>query len=195
MRLLIAIRSEKSPKNQEVKAPTRQGSNADDFISGLCQNKPQDKEEDEDQVAQVRELHRGVLQGQAGEGGPCTPTDTTSSVGTSCSVGDGVGCEPRSSKINLSMHEAEELLSHFRQQKAYFPFIEVPEEATAASMAASQPFLLLAILTVSLTRRPLLQRRLDERFRRVLSERIIFHGEKSMDYVQGLLVYMAWYAS
>ncbi|GLA30538.1 hypothetical protein AnigIFM63326_008747 [Aspergillus niger] len=90
------------------------------------------------------------------------------------------------------MNEAEELLLQFRQQRAYFPFIEVPEVTTAAAMAASQPFLLLAILTVSLTRKPLLQKRLDERFRRVLSERIIFYGEKSMDYVQGLLVYMAW---
>ncbi|OJJ73317.1 hypothetical protein ASPBRDRAFT_40982 [Aspergillus brasiliensis CBS 101740] len=173
--------SERSPKGQVVKAPT---SNGDDFVSGLCQNK---SEEEEDQVAQLRELHRGVLQGQAVvNGDPCTPT------GTASSVSDGVGCEPRSSKINLSMHEAEELLLQFRQQRAYFPFIEVPEEATAASMAASQPFLLLAILTVSLTRKPLLQKRLDERFRRVLSERVIFYGEKSMDYVQGLLVYMAW---
>ncbi|GCB23008.1 isonitrile hydratase [Aspergillus awamori] len=173
--------SEKSPRSQVVKAPTHHGN---DVVSGLFQKKP--KEED-DQVMQLRKLHRGLLQGHTvEEGDTCTPRDTTPNVG------DAVDCESRSSRMNLNMNEAEELLLQFRQQRAYFPFIEVPEVTTAAAMAASQPFLLLAILTVSLTRKPLLQKRLDERFRRVLSERIIFYGEKSMDYVQGLLVYMAW---
>ncbi|RDH27187.1 hypothetical protein BDQ94DRAFT_185145 [Aspergillus welwitschiae] len=173
--------SEKSPRSQVVKAPTHHGN---DVVSGLFQKRP--KEED-DQVMQLRKLHRGLLQGHTvEEGDTCTPRDTTPNVG------DAVDCELRSSRMNLNMNEAEELLLQFRQQRAYFPFIEVPEVTTAASMAASQPFLLLAILTVSLTRKPLLQKRLDERFRRVLSERIIFYGEKSMDYVQGLLVYMAW---
>ncbi|TPR02469.1 Major Facilitator Superfamily protein [Aspergillus niger] len=173
--------SEKSPRSQVVKAPTHHGN---DVVSGLFQKRP--KEED-DQVMQLRKLHRGLLQGHTvEEGDTCTPRDTTPNVG------DAVDCELRSSRMNLNMNEAEELLLQFRQQRAYFPFIEVPEVTTAAAMAASQPFLLLAILTVSLTRKPLLQKRLDERFRRVLSERIIFYGEKSMDYVQGLLVYMAW---
>ncbi|KAI2977044.1 hypothetical protein CBS147323_54 [Aspergillus niger] len=178
---LIANRSEKSPRSQVVKAPTHHGN---DVVSMLFQKKPK---EEEDQVMQLRKLHRGLLQGQTVEEGDiCTPRDTTPNVG------DAVDCESRSSRMDLNMNEAEELLLQFRQQRAYFPFIEVPEVTTAASMAASQPFLLLAILTVSLTRKPLLQKRLDERFRRVLSERIIFYGEKSMDYVQGLLVYMAW---
>ncbi|CAK96740.1 uncharacterized protein An08g09620 [Aspergillus niger] len=173
--------SEKSPRSQVVKAPTHHGN---DVVSVLFQKKPK---EEEDQVMQLRKLHRGLLQGQTVEEGDiCTPRDTTPNVG------DAVDCESRSSRMDLNMNEAEELLLQFRQQRAYFPFIEVPEVTTAASMAASQPFLLLAILTVSLTRKPLLQKRLDERFRRVLSERIIFYGEKSMDYVQGLLVYMAW---
>ncbi|GFN18569.1 Zn(II)2Cys6 transcription factor domain-containing protein [Aspergillus tubingensis] len=164
-----------------VKASTHHG---DDVVSGLFRNKPKGEE---DEVTQLRQLHRGVLQGRIlGEGDPRTLTDTQSSVG------DTVDCNSRSSKINLNMHEAEQLLLQFKHQRAYFPFIVVPEETTAASMASSQPFLLLAILTVSLTRKPLLQKRLDERFRRVLSERVIFYGEKSMDYVQGLLVYMAW---
>ncbi|PYH70617.1 uncharacterized protein BO88DRAFT_424180 [Aspergillus vadensis CBS 113365] len=179
--LLIANRSEKSQNKQVVKALTDQG---DDVVSGLCRNQPK---AEEDVVMQLRQLHRGVMQGRSlGEGEPRTPIDTSSSVG------DAVDYHSRSSKISLNMDEAEQLLLQFRQQRAYFPFTEVPEGTTATTMASSQPFLLLAILTVSLTRKPLLQKRLDERFRRVLSERVIFHGEKSMDYVQGLLVYIAW---
>lgn len=164
-----------------MKASTHHG---DDVVSGLFRSQPK---AEEDEVMQLRQLHRGVLQGRNLGEDPRTPIDNQSSVG------DTVDCNSRSSKISLNMNDAEQLLLQFRQQRAYFPFIEVPEGTTAALMAPSQPFLLLAILTVSLTRKPLLQKRLDERFRRVLSERVIFYGEKSMDYVQGLLVYMAWY--
>ncbi|RAH55763.1 hypothetical protein BO85DRAFT_470105 [Aspergillus piperis CBS 112811] len=163
-----------------VKASTHHG---DDVVSGLFRSQPK---AEEDEVMQLRQLHRGVLQGRNLGEDPRTLIDNQSSVG------DTVDCNSRSSKISLNMNDAEQLLLQFRQQRAYFPFIEVPEGTTAALMAPSQPFLLLAILTVSLTRKPLLQKRLDERFRRVLSERVIFYGEKSMDYVQGLLVYMAW---
>ncbi|BCS13150.1 hypothetical protein AKAW_10916 [Aspergillus luchuensis IFO 4308] len=179
---LQSTTNEKSPEKQVVKASTHEG---DDVVSGLFRNQP--KTEEEDEVMQLRQLHRGVLQGRGlGEGYPSTLIDPN------ISVGDAVDCNSRSSKISLNMEEAEQLLLQFRQQRAYFPFIDVLEGTTAASMASSQPFLLLAILTVSLTRKPLLQKRLDERFRRVLSERVICYGAKSMDYVQGLLVYMAW---
>ncbi|PYH94501.1 hypothetical protein BO71DRAFT_419320 [Aspergillus ellipticus CBS 707.79] len=157
----------------------------DDVVSKLFQDKPIEK----DQSARLYEMHRSVFQNhsidEAIPGSPATSTDTTPSVTTPT-------CEAGSGRFNVSMQEAEELLSQFRQRREYFPFIEVPDSTSAAAMAASRPFLLLAILTISLTRKPSLQKRIDERFRRVLSERIVFHGEKSMDYVQGLLVYLAW---
>ncbi|RAK98745.1 Zn(II)2Cys6 transcription factor domain-containing protein [Aspergillus ibericus CBS 121593] len=172
-----------APRSHEMRAKSDRSSNGNDFVANLFNEKP--KEEDES--ARLCEMHRTVFQGQiGGEGKPCALKDTTPSVGGS------VICESGSGKINLNMQDAEELLCQFRERQEFFPFIELPEGTSAASMAASRPFLLLAILTVSLTRKPLLQRRVDERFRRVLSERIIFYGEKSLDYVQGLLVYMAW---
>lgn len=33
---------------------------------------------------------------------------------------------------------------------------------------------------------------LDAEFRRVFSEKVVVHGEKSLDILQGLLVYIAW---
>ncbi|PYI03551.1 hypothetical protein BO78DRAFT_463234 [Aspergillus sclerotiicarbonarius CBS 121057] len=176
-------RNEKGSKSQDVRVNTHSPSKDDDVVSTLFQDNPKE----EDQSVQLREFHRGVFQGQVvGDGNPRAPINTTGGVG------DAVDRESRSCNINLNMKEAQDLLLQFRQRKEYFPFIDLPEGTSAASMAASRPFLLLAILTVSLTRKPLLQKRMDERFRRVLSERIVFYGEKSMDYVQGLLVYMAW---
>jgi hypothetical protein len=93
---------------------------------------------------------------------------------------------------NITMDEAEKLIAQFRHRRAYFSFIEVPENVSVTWLAKHRPFLLLAILTVTSSRMPRLQQKADGRFRRVLSERIIFHGEQSLDYAQGLLVYIAW---
>lgn len=93
------------------------------------------------------------------------------------------------------MHEADKLLDLFRHRQHYFPFVAVPEAASASFMAVRRPFLFLAILNVCSSRAPIVQQRTNERFRRVLSERIIYHGEKSVDYLQGLLVYIAWWVS
>lgn len=93
----------------------------------------------------------------------------------------------------IGLQEADELLSLFKQRHAYFPFITVPKALQSHEMARTTPFLLLAILTVCSTRRPRLHRRTEERFRRILSEKVIVQGQKSLEYVQGLLVYLAWY--
>lgn len=34
---------------------------------------------------------------------------------------------------------------------------------------------------------------MDHEFRRVLSLKVIVEGQKSLDYLQGLLIYLAWY--
>ncbi|PWY73009.1 hypothetical protein BO70DRAFT_431598 [Aspergillus heteromorphus CBS 117.55] len=135
-------------------------------------------------------MHRRVLGAQ-------TPSDrllenSSGSITNIAETSNTAACESKTGSFNISMKEAEELLSLFKLRRMYFPFVEVPNIASAASMASSRPFLLLAILTVCLVRKPFLQKRVDERFRRVLSERIVFHGEKSLDYVQGILIYIAW---
>lgn len=130
------------------------------------------------------DFHRRVFQKQSHQ--DCPPDSTSTPTPES------VGPSPASGDTNINMLEADKLLSLFRKGNAYFPFINIPESKSAATMAVHQPFLLLAILTVSSSRTPRLQQRTDERFRRVMSERVILHGEKSLDYVQGLLVYIAW---
>lgn len=129
------------------------------------------------------DLHRRVFQEQSYQETPPDPI--------SLPTPESLAPQPRED-TSINMREADKLLSFFRKRSAYFPFIHIPESTTAAAMAIHQPFLLLAILTVSSSRTPRLQQQTDERFRRVLSERVIVHGEKSLDYVQGLLVYISW---
>jgi hypothetical protein len=92
----------------------------------------------------------------------------------------------------ITRAQAEELLKVYRDRSPFFPFVYVPETATVSSLARTSPFLLLAILTSAAIKDPPLYHQLDHEFRRVLSAKIIVEGRKSMDFLQGLLVYVSW---
>lgn len=95
----------------------------------------------------------------------------------------------------ISLGEAEDLLSSFRSKSGFFPYVDIPEEATVPSLSRKSPFLLLAILTSSSIRYPKLYPQIDHEFRRVLSSKVIVEGKKSLDFLQGLLIYIAWWVS
>lgn len=97
------------------------------------------------------------------------------------------------SQRKLTLKEAEELLVIFRRKSVFFPFVVVSPGATVPSLARHSPFQLLGILTAASTSEPLLRRQLDHEFRRILSSRVIVGGQKSLDFLQGLLIYIAWY--
>lgn len=93
---------------------------------------------------------------------------------------------------HLTMNQVNQMVQSFHHRNACFPFVALSEDATAETMCKEWPFLLLSILVVSSSGDPVLQRSLDERFRKVLATRIVMQGEKSLDYVRGILVYLAW---
>ncbi|KAL3424957.1 zn 2cys6 transcription factor [Phlyctema vagabunda] len=93
----------------------------------------------------------------------------------------------------VTLKEASVLLDSFRTRAVFFPFVVVPSDATVQSLARTSPFLLLAILTSSDIKDPYLHHQLDHEFRQVLSMKVIVEGQKSLDYLMGLLVYTAWY--
>jgi hypothetical protein len=96
--------------------------------------------------------------------------------------------EPR--KLDLS--DAERLLSAFRHKAPFFPFIVIPEGATVSSLSRTSPFLLLAILTIASGMDTPLNYQMDQEFRRILSEKVVAEGQKSLDFLQGILLYIAW---
>ncbi|CZR61408.1 uncharacterized protein PAC_11304 [Phialocephala subalpina] len=93
----------------------------------------------------------------------------------------------------LSLGEAEELLSLYKKRASSFPFVHITANATVPSLARTSPFLLLAILTSASIGDLSLYHQINHEFRRVLSSKVIVEGRKSLDYLQGLLVYIAWY--
>jgi hypothetical protein len=74
----------------------------------------------------------------------------------------------------------------------YFPFVQVPENATVTHLSEDKPFLLLAIFAVASSHEKALQKSLGDELRKALCSKVILYGEKSLDLLQGLLIYLAW---
>ncbi|TAQ88277.1 hypothetical protein B7494_g3380 [Chlorociboria aeruginascens] len=90
--------------------------------------------------------------------------------------------------------QAEDFVRLFRNNASNFPFVVIPSHVSLDSLRHQRPFLLLSILTtVSSYSNFKLQDILEEEVRESLSRRVIMNGEKSIDLLQGLLVYVAWY--
>jgi hypothetical protein len=92
----------------------------------------------------------------------------------------------------LTFEEAEDGLEFFRTQAHRFPFVVVSPREALDSLRREKPFLLLAILTFATQARPKLQAELELELRESLSKRVVVNMEKSLDILQGLLVYLAW---
>lgn len=92
----------------------------------------------------------------------------------------------------ITLEHAEDLLHQFREQCHYFPFVVLREESTVRALARDSPFLLLAILSVASNLEVPLHHQLDHEFRRILSSKVVFEGQRSLEYLQGLLIYLAW---
>ncbi|KAL7952435.1 hypothetical protein V8C34DRAFT_299339 [Trichoderma compactum] len=90
----------------------------------------------------------------------------------------------------LTTDEAKQLLADFAAASAEFSPILLPFEASLDYLRVERPCLLLAILTACA--RDHLQTRLEIEFRKMLADRVIVNAEKSLDLLQGLLVYLTW---
>lgn len=93
----------------------------------------------------------------------------------------------------LTLPEAEELLKLYQKKASSFPFVHIEATATVPSLARTSPFLLLAILTSASIGDLPLYHQLNHEYKRILSSKVIVEGKKSLDYLQGLLIYIAWY--
>lgn len=90
----------------------------------------------------------------------------------------------------ISVEKAEDLLQIYRKQSGNFPFVHVPQ--SLASFRQEKPFLMLSVLAMASRNNRKLQELLEHKLREELSQKVIMEGQKSMDLLQGLLVYLAW---
>jgi hypothetical protein len=93
----------------------------------------------------------------------------------------------------VTLQQAERLVTRYRSLMCSLPFFKIPATATVQSLSRSSPFLLLSILTVASKNDADLHAQMDHEFRRVLSQKLVVEGRKTLDFLQGLLVYISWY--
>lgn len=74
-----------------------------------------------------------------------------------------------------------------------FPFVVVPPLVSVEAVRYETPFLFLCIMAVTSFENPLLQRRLGQEIKKQICDRLVMGHEVSMDLLQGLLVFVAWY--
>ncbi|KAH7304993.1 hypothetical protein B0I35DRAFT_454508 [Stachybotrys elegans] len=97
-------------------------------------------------------------------------------------------------KPRFNRASADSLLASFSAMLAHFPCIMLPADVTVSHLAATKPFVLLAILAASSGSRTLQGHLLyDEEFRKVLGLKVVAGGERSLELLQGILIYCAWY--
>ncbi|EEU36939.1 uncharacterized protein NECHADRAFT_81093 [Fusarium vanettenii 77-13-4] len=94
----------------------------------------------------------------------------------------------------FDMASAESLLNTFKSMVNYLPFMVFPEDCNVSHLAATNPFTLLSILTVASGSQMVQKHALyDDEFRKALGLKYVSGGEKSLELLQGVLIYCAWY--
>lgn len=96
----------------------------------------------------------------------------------------------------LDMATASNMFEHYlHKMQSFFPVLSFPESISAHDVRTARPMLFLAILTVAAPAvRPDMHPNLVIELTRQLSERIMFLGEKSLEVVQAILVYVSCYS-
>ncbi|KAI5455770.1 hypothetical protein BGZ63DRAFT_397914 [Mariannaea sp. PMI_226] len=97
-------------------------------------------------------------------------------------------------KPTFDQTSRESLLSNFRSMLTYFPFITLSPEVSIRELTLSQPVVLLAILSAtSSLQTPGTRSSYDAEFTKELAIRYVTNGERTLELLQGILIYCAWY--
>ncbi|KAH7121030.1 hypothetical protein B0J11DRAFT_55299 [Dendryphion nanum] len=103
------------------------------------------------------------------------------------------GLGPLSSATrNINIPHMRSLLDTYRAMVDFFPFIPVPHGAFFQDLLLQRPVLMFAIFTVASYDSASLRSTLSREFRNIVLVRTM-RGEKSLDLVQALLVFVAWH--
>jgi hypothetical protein len=96
------------------------------------------------------------------------------------------------SKGLISFDKAEYFLQNFNTNACNFPFVVIPNQLSLDTLRREKPFLLLCILTMSASASIPLQKLLENEVRESLARKVIINCEKSLDLLQGLMIYVSW---
>ncbi|KAI0154169.1 hypothetical protein GGR57DRAFT_118520 [Xylariaceae sp. FL1272] len=97
-------------------------------------------------------------------------------------------------KPRFNLDSASRLLPFFQNMLPHVPFMVLPADSDVRTLARTKPFVLLAILATTSSSSSLQGYSLyDEEFRKVLGLKFVAGAERSIELLQGLLIYCSWY--
>lgn len=100
---------------------------------------------------------------------------------------------PASNTISL-LSDEDSYLDIFRTHMAgYFPFVVIDKGISAQDLKRDKPFLFKTVIMAASYKDVSQQTTLGKEIIEYLSRRLLIEGEKNLDLLQGLLVYMSWY--
>lgn len=110
------------------------------------------------------------------------------------SINDTLSCLGRLDPVirSISFVHMQMLVDTYRTMADYFPFVTLPKDCSCHNLLQQRPMLMFAVLTVASYDSVLLQLTLSREFRKVATVKVM-NGEKSLDLLQGLLVFIAWH--
>lgn len=127
---------------------------------------------------------RSSINSSAAQGGTLSPPSLYASSHTSN--------DPLPSPVFTS--SANDRLQIFKDSMApYFPFVVIPTGVTAEELRSTKPFLYGNIMMVTSYRIVSRQLQLRSEIIKSLTQLTFLHGEKSLDLLQGAIVFAAWY--
>lgn len=121
-----------------------------------------------------------------------TPNDWSLDIWSGYPKINGISCPELLLECGLSIDAADGFLNRFRTMTSYFPFFMVPSEATVLTMCKERPFVLVAALAAATSSDKKLQKSLGDKFRTCALHTIVVNNERSLDLLNGMLVYLAW---
>jgi hypothetical protein len=94
----------------------------------------------------------------------------------------------------LSIAEAQILLDNYRSKAIqHFPFVPIAHDTSAPSLKKDKPFLFMCIMATMKFDNCTIQRHIGEEVRIQAHQRVFMKSESSLELLQGLLIYLAWY--
>lgn len=92
----------------------------------------------------------------------------------------------------ITVPQMQILMEIYRGMTDYFPFVPLPKDCSCQELVLQRPMLMFAVLTVSSHDSARLKTKLSREFRKVVMVKVM-NGEKNLDLLQGLLVFIAWH--
>ncbi|KAF5635693.1 c6 zinc finger domain protein [Fusarium sp. NRRL 25303] len=93
----------------------------------------------------------------------------------------------------MSVQQADLLLADYRETFApMFPYVIIPEGVTSLALQQTSPMLLLAIFATTSWKLRGQQDHLNQVFLKAIGTKLVLEGDRDMDLLRGLMVYLNW---